>query len=171
MVGDPMIGWEWKKIEGFTLGLKIRNKLVHPWWLTIVSLPGMGQPWKIITLSSIQWVSIEQKNILLGVKKTTQKGVAPPHRPPPSGCYKIWKPKSYPTLSKSSQPPQGSQSVDTWRTCAQQIWHTKYNWPVSFGRLNTLFLITWWVPEKGKGGKSLVPRNDNLKGGKKWKFV
>ena len=44
MVGDPMSGWEWKKNEGFTLGLKIRNKLVHPWFLTTVSLKGMGQP-------------------------------------------------------------------------------------------------------------------------------
>ena len=75
MVGDPMSGWEWKKNEGFTLGLKIRNKLVHPWFLTTVSLKGMGQPWKIITLSSIQWVSIEQiKNIFFGWENTTKKG-------------------------------------------------------------------------------------------------
>ena len=40
-------------------GLKRCNRLVHPWWLTIVSFPFMGQPWKIMTRSSIQWLSIE----------------------------------------------------------------------------------------------------------------
>ena len=68
-------------------GLKIRNNLVHPWWLTIVSLPGMGQPWKIITLSSIQWVSIEWKNIFW-VWKDDQEGVAPPCNLPLLGVTK-----------------------------------------------------------------------------------
>ena len=63
-------------------GLKIRNKLVHPWWLTTVSLPGMGQPWKIITLSSSQWVSIEQKNIFVGVKRRPRRGGATMQPPP-----------------------------------------------------------------------------------------
>ena len=43
------------------------------------------------------------------------------------------------------------------------ILDTKYNWPVRFLLVNTLFSITWVVAEKGKGDKSLVPRNENLK--------
>ena len=144
-------------------GLKIRNKLVHRWWLTTVSLPGMGQPWKIITLSSNQWASTEQK-LFLGVKKRPRKWWRHHADLPPSGCYKIS--NSNPMLSQNSQPPQGSQSVDTWRTWSQHCRQVKYNSPVRLGPRNTLFLRTWWVPEKGKGGKSLVPRNDSLKGGK-----
>ena len=53
--------------------------------------------------------------------------------------------------------------VDTWRKWIQQFLHTKYNFPVRFLLVNTLFSITWVVAEKGKGDKSLVPRNENLK--------
>ena len=70
---------------------------------------------------------------------------------------------SQPILSKNSHPLQGSQRVDTWRKWIQQFLQTKYNWPVWFLLLNTLFSITWVVAEKGKGDKSLVPRNENLK--------
>ena len=35
------------------------NKLDHPWWLTMQSLWGMGQLWKIITRWMIQWESNE----------------------------------------------------------------------------------------------------------------
>ena len=94
-------------------------------------------------------------------KETTKKGWR--HH----ATSTFWVYNSKHILSQNSQPPQGSQSVETWRTWIQHILHIKYNWPVRFLRLNTLFLITWWVPEKGKGGKSLVPRNDNLKG-EKW---
>ena len=103
-------------------GLKIRNKLVHPWWLTTVSLSGMGQPWKIITLSSIQWISIEQKTYF-GCEKTTKKGWRH-HATSPFLFYNIS--NSKPILSQKSQPPQGSQSVETWRT-----WRTA-------GKLNTI---------------------------------
>ena len=70
---------------------------------------------------------------------------------------------SQPIFSKNSHPLQGSQRVDTGRKWIQQFLHTKYNWPVRFLLVNTLFSITWVVAEKGKGDKSLVPRNENLK--------
>ena len=66
-------------------------------------------------------------------------------------------------LSKNSHPLQDSQRVDTLRTWIQQFLQTKNNWPVWFLLVNTLFSITWVVAEKGKGDKSLVPRNENLK--------
>ena len=66
------------------LSLKRCNKLDHPWWLTIQSLWGMGQLWKIITRWMIQWESIERKNI-----NEHSAGVAPPCRPPPAGCSKF----------------------------------------------------------------------------------
>ena len=77
----------WQKLNWYTAqwvamikeknyGLKIRNKLVHPWWLTTVSLPGMGQPWKIITLSSNPWVSIEQKTYFWVWKNDPERGGA-----------------------------------------------------------------------------------------------
>ena len=140
-------------------GLKIRNNLVHPWWLTTVSLPGMGQPWKIITLSSNQWVCIEKKHIFGCEKIDPERGGATMQTSPLSVCY-----NSNPMLSKNSHRPQGSQRVDTWRRWIQQS-HTKYNFPVRFLRVNTLLLNTWWVPEIGKGGKSLVVGNGNLKKG------
>ena len=37
--------------------------------------------------------------------------------------------------------------------------------------MNTLFSITWVVAEKGKGEKSLVPRDENLKKQKKKCFL
>ena len=80
----------------------------------------------------------------------------PPH--PLPGVH-----NSQPILSKNSHPLQGSRRVDTWRKWIQQFLHTKYNWPVRFLLVNTLFSITWVVAEKGKGDKSLVPRNENLK--------
>ena len=97
-------------------------------------------------------------------ENTTKKGCATMHATSPFLVYKISNSKLI--LYQKPQPPKGSQSVETWRTWIQHILHTKYNWLVSFLRLNTLFLRTWWVPEKGKEGKSFVPRNDNLKGGK-----
>ena len=104
-------------------GLKIRNKLVHPWWLTIVSFPFMGQPWKIITLSSIEWVSIEQKTYFW-CENTTKKGWRD-HATSPFLVYKIS--NSKPILLKNSQPAQGSQSVEICRRWIQHILQNKYN--------------------------------------------
>ena len=114
-------------------GLKIRNKLVHPWWLTIVSFPFMGQPWKIITLSSIERVSIEQKTYFW-CENTTKKGWRD-HATSPFLVYKIS--NSKPTLLKNSQPAQGSQSVEIFRRWIQHILQNKYNWPLRFVAPNT----------------------------------
>ena len=90
---------DWKKKNSY--GLKRCNSLHHPWWLTIVSLPGMGQPWKIMTLSSIQWLSIEQKRYIFGCEKTNKKGWRH-HATSPFLVYKIS--NSKPILLKNSQP-------------------------------------------------------------------
>ena len=42
------------------LSLNKWSKLDHPWWLTIQSLWGMGQLWKIMTSCIIQWESNEK---------------------------------------------------------------------------------------------------------------
>ena len=57
------------------------DKLDHPWWLTIQSLWGMGQLWKIMTSCIIQWESNGNK-----METEHPAGVAPPCRPPPAGC-------------------------------------------------------------------------------------
>ena len=104
---------------------------------------------------SIYW----KKKYILGVKRRPSRAGATMQTSP---CLVY---NSNPILSKNSQHPLGSQRVDTWRRWIQQSLHTKYNCPVSFLRVNKLCLNTWWVPEIGKGGKSLVAGNGNLKKG------
>ena len=99
------------------------------------------------------------KNIFLGVQRRPRKGGATMQA---SLCLVY---NSNPILSKNSQPPQGSRRVDTWRRWVQQSLHTNYNCPVRFLCVNTLWLNTWWVSEKGKGGKSFVAGNGNLRKG------
>ena len=104
---------------------------------------------------SIYWT----KKHICGCEKTTKKGWRH-HATSPCLVY-----NSNPILSRNSQPPQGSQRVDTWRRWIQQSLHTNYNCPVRFLCVNTLWLNTWWVSEKGKGGKSFVAGNGNLRKG------
>ena len=73
------------------LSLNKWSKLDHPWWLTIQSLWGMGQLWKIITLSRIQWESNEKNE-----KWTSSRGGATMQTSPcrvfriPIPCFLIW---------------------------------------------------------------------------------
>ena len=67
---------------------------------------------------------------------------------------------SKPMLSKKSQ---GSQIMEMCRICIQHDLQTKNNLLVMFLWRNMFVPITWWVPEKGKEGKSFVARNDNLR--------
>ena len=79
---------QWVAMKGKNQGLKRCNRLEHPWWFTVVSFPFMGQPWKIMTLSSIHWLSVEQKRHFL-VWKYEQEGVAPPCNLPLLGLQNI----------------------------------------------------------------------------------
>ena len=117
--------------------------------------------WLKLKWAIVQWETREKINVL--VWKDVKKMIIQPgwrHHAdlPLPGVH-----NSQPVLSKNSHPLQGSQRVDTWRKWIQQFLQTKYNWPVRFLLVNTLFSITWVVAEKGKGDKSLVPRNENLK--------
>ena len=130
----PMRGY--KKKNEANRGLRMRNKLVHPWWFITVSLPGLGQPRKFMSLSSIQWVSIEQKTYF-GVWKYDQEGVTPLCNLPLLGLqYKK------PILFQNSHPPQSSQSWETWRTWSQHCRQVKYSSTVRLRPRNTLFLRT-----------------------------
>ena len=116
--------------------------------------------WRKLKWASIQWVT-GKKNWRLGLKRCKNYHPAGWRHHADLPLPEVH--NSQPILSKNSHPLQGSQRVDTWRTWIQQVLQSKYNWPVRFLLVNTLFSITWVVAEKGKGDKPLVPRNANLK--------
>ena len=137
------------------------SKLDHPWWLTIQSLWGMGQLWKIITSWMIQWESKWKK-----LRMNIQQGWRHHADLPLPGVQ-----NSHPTLSKMWQPQQGSWRTDTCREYVQHLLQTKYNCPPGLLLIYLVWLsITWVVAEKGKGYKWLVWQNEYLKTKKKMFF-
>ena len=70
---------------------------------------------------------------------------------------------SKPMLSKNSQSPQGSQTMETGRTWIQHDLQTKYKLSAFFSDGHCLFLAGSEYLKKGRKEKLFVARNDHLK--------
>ena len=121
-------------------GLKIRNKLVHPWWLTTVSLPGMDQPWKIMTLSINQWVSIEQKTYFWVWKNDPERGGATMQTSPLLGVTK------YPIQTLYSPKIRSPHRVHRAKT------HGAHEANIA-GKLNTIHPSGWGLEIRCSSGR------------------
>lgn len=93
------------------------------------------------------------KRHIFWFEKTNKKGWHH-HTTSPFLVYKIS--NSNPILLKKSHPPHGSQTMEMGRIWIQHCLQTMNNLVFLWIWRSWFFLTTWWVPDKGKGGKSPV---------------